>query len=122
MHVDFLKYKKIYFCILAGISIASIVSLVFFGLKPGIDFTGGSILEIEYRTERPSNQEIEEKLSGMDLGQFTVQPAQERGVIIRTKDIGEDVHQEIISKLGEDNIEEKRFESVGSKLCKELNQ
>jgi len=122
MHVDFLKYKKIYFSILALISIASIVSLVFFGLKPGIDFTGGSILEIEYKTERPSNQEIEEKLSGMDLGQFTVQPAQEKGVIIRTKDIGEDVHQEIISNLGKDNIEEKRFESVGSIIGKELKQ
>ena len=122
MHVDFLKYKKIYFSILVAISIASIVSLVFFGLKPGIDFTGGSILEIEYKTERPSNQEIEEKLSGMDLGQFTVQPAQEKGVIIRTKDIGEDVHQEIISNLGKDNIEEKRFESVGSIIGKELKQ
>jgi len=122
MQVDFLKYKKIYFSILAVISIASIASLLFFGLKPGIDFTGGSILEIEYKTERPSNQEIEEKLSGMDLGQFTVQPAQEKGVIIRTKDINEDVHQEIIQKLGKDDIEEKRFESVGSVIGKELKQ
>jgi preprotein translocase subunit SecF len=54
------------------------------------------------------------------LGDFTVQPAQEKAVIIRTKDIPESVHQEILGRLGRDNIEEKRFESVGSVIGKEL--
>jgi preprotein translocase subunit SecF len=122
MQINFLKYKKVYFTFLALASIASIASLVFFGLKPGIDFTGGSILEIEYKGERPDNQTIEEKLTGLDLGQFTVQPAQEKGIIIRTKDIPESVHQDIIQRLGKDDIEEKRFESVGSVIGKELKE
>ncbi len=122
MAIDFLRFRKIYYIFSIILIIGSLTLLFVFGLKPGIDFTGGSILEIEYKAERPSNQEIKEKLAGMDLGQFTIQPAQEKGVIIRTKDIGEDVHQEVILKLGKDNIEEKRFESVGSIIGKELKQ
>ena len=122
MQINFLKYKKIYFIILALICTASIASLVSFGVKPGIDFTGGSILEIEYKGERPENIVIEEKLAGLDLGQFTVQPAQEKGIIIRTKDITEEVHQQVIENLGRSEIEEKRFESVGSVIGKELKE
>lgn len=122
MKINFLKYKKVYFVVLSLISIASIASLVYFGLKPGIDFTGGSILEIEYKGERPQNQAIEEKLAGLDLGQYTVQPVQDKGVIIRTKDITEEIHQDVIQRLGREEIIEKRFESVGSVIGKELKE
>lgn len=122
MSFNFLRYKKIYFLFIGIISLASIISLLVFGLKPGIDFTGGSILEIEYKQDRPSNEVIEEKLTGLDLGQLTLQPTREKGVIIRMKGINEDTHQEIIQKLGQDEIEERRFESVGSLIGKELEQ
>lgn len=120
--MNFLRYKKTYFLLIGILSLASIASLIAFGLKLGIDFTGGSILEIDYKADRPSNEAIEEKLADFDLGQLTVQPTQEKGVIIRMKDISEDVHREIIKKLGSDEIEEKRFESVGSLIGRELQQ
>lgn len=121
MRFDFLKYRKIYF-IFSGITIiTSLVFLVIFGLKPGIDFTGGSILEIEYKDVRSSNQEIRTSLSGFDLGEVYAQPTGEKGVIIRMKDISEETHQEIIQKLSEDNeLEELRFESIGPVIGQEL--
>ncbi|MBI2626323.1 MAG: protein translocase subunit SecF [Candidatus Nealsonbacteria bacterium] len=122
MSLNFLRYKKIYFVFIGILSLASIASLAVFGLKPGIDFTGGSILELEYKADRPSNQEIEEKLAGLDLGSLVLQPAGERGVIIRMKDIAEEAHQEIIQKLGKNDFEEKRFEAVGSVIGMELKQ
>jgi len=128
MAIDFLKYRKIYF-IFSGILITgSLASLCVFGLNPGIDFTGGSILEIEYKTERPSNQEIKDILSELDLGEIYVQPTEENGVILRMKDISEESHQEIINKLGgekegeESNVEELRFESIGPVIGKELKE
>ena len=120
--MNFIRYKKIYFLIIGTLSLASIASLAVFGLKPGIDFTGGSILEIEYKEARPSNEIIGEKLAGLDLGQLTLQPTGEKGAIIRMKDINEDIHQEIVQRLGRDIIEEKRFESVGSLIGQELRQ
>lgn len=122
MYFDFLRYKKIYLPFIAVLSLAGIISLVIFGLKPGIDFTGGSILEIEYKQNRPSNEVIEDRLTGLDLGQLTLQPTRGKGMIIRMKDINEDTHQAIIQKLGQNEIEERRFESVGPLIGQELKQ
>ncbi len=103
--------------------LASIVALAVYGLKPGIDFTGGSILEIEYIDGRIASEEIEQKLAGLNLDSLSVQLAGENGVIIRTKYLDEATHQEIIRVLSEGKqIEEKRFESVGSIIGRELKQ
>ena len=120
--MNFLRYKRIYFVFIGILSLASIASLAVFGLKLGIDFTGGSILELEYLADRPSNREIEEKLAGMDLGSLTLQPAGERGIIIRMKDITEETHGKIIQKLGKEAFDEKRFEQIGSVIGRELKQ
>ena len=126
MQVSFLKYKKIYFFFSAVLVIGSVVSLIVFGLNPGIDFTGGSILEIEYLTERPLNQEVKDILSEVDLGEIYLQPAGEKGIIIRMKDVSEETHQEIWQKLSEGKeegeIEELRFESIGPVIGQELKE
>lgn len=123
MKFNFLKYKKIYFIFSGILILASLACLITFGLKPGIDFTGGSILEIEYIEERPSNQEIKEALTNFDLGEISVQPTGEKGVILRMKDIPENTHQKILEKLKENNeLEEERFESIGPVIGQELKE
>ncbi|MDP2663862.1 MAG: protein translocase subunit SecF [bacterium] len=123
MQVSFLKYKKIYFIFSGILVLASLISLLVLGLKPGIDFTGGSILEISYLSERPSNQEVRESLADVDLGEVYFQPTEEKGLIIRMKDISEETHQKVIEKLSlENEIEELRFESIGPVIGKELKE
>jgi len=119
--INFTKYRKIYFVFSGILIIASIAVLFIFGLKPGIDFTGGSILEVEYKGERPSNQEIKESLSDFELGALYVQPTEEKGVILRMKDITEETHQEVFQKLSQGKeIEERRFELIGPVIGEEL--
>lgn len=120
MVMEIVKYSKIYFAFSGILTLVSLISLVVFGLKAGIDFTGGSILELNYQTERPSTQEIKEKLSALGLGEVSVQPTQEKGIILRMKDISEDTHQAILEKLGE--TQELSFESVGPTIGQELKQ
>jgi len=122
--INFTKHRKIYFIFSGIIILASIVALVVFGLKLGIDFTGGSILEIDYKENRPSNQEILEKLADFELRGVYVQPTGERGVILRMKEIDEETHQQILEKLqeGEIEIEERRFESMGPTIGRELKR
>ncbi len=118
MSVNFLKYSKIYFIFSGILIIAAIAGLLVFGLKPGIDFTGGSILEVEYQEDRPSNQEIKDNLTELDLGEIYIQPTDERGVILRMKDINEETHQQVLEKL--EGAEELRFESIGPVIGQEL--
>jgi len=123
MFLSFLKYKKIYFIFSAILVSTSLICLFALGLKPGIDFTGGSILEISYLSQRPSNQEIRESLAEIDLGEVYFQPTEEKGLIVRMKDISEETHQEVIEKLSlESEIEELRFESIGPVIGEELKE
>lgn len=141
--INFTRYRKIYFSFSIVLILVSVVFLAIFRLNPGIDFTGGSIMEIEYKEERPSNQNILEKLQGFDLGNIHIQTTGERGVIIKMKDISEDVHREILQSLSQDvelvpeeggeegdmqmqitmiDLEEKRFESIGPVIGQELRE
>ncbi|MFC1789577.1 protein translocase subunit SecF [Patescibacteria group bacterium] len=120
MIINFVRYRKIYLVFSGLLILVSLLSLIRFGLDPGIDFTGGSILELEYENNRTSNQETKDNLSGLDLGEIYIQPTGEKGVILRMKSIDEDTHQKIIEVLG--NVQEVRFESIGPTIGMELKQ
>jgi len=123
MNIPFVKYRKIYFIFSGILILGSLACLVIFGLKPGIDFTGGSILEIEFKGARPSNPEIREKLNQFGLGEILIQPIGEKGVILRMKDISEETHQEILKAIKETGeLEERRFESIGPTIGQELKE
>jgi len=117
---DFVSHKKKFFTISGILLLISVLSLVIFGLKPGIDFTGGTMMEIEYEEVSLINNEIKEVLKGFDLGEVKVQSTGEKGYILRFKEIDETTHQQILKLL--EDPEEKRFESIGPVIGQELTQ
>jgi len=122
MNIPFIKYSKIYYIFSGLLVIASIASILIFGLKFGIDFLGGSILEAEFKN-RPENRLIQEKLIDLNLGEIIIQPTGNNGVILRMSEINEDTHQKILLKMNEiSEVQEKRFESIGPNIGKELRQ
>jgi len=94
-----IQRRNIWLVFSAILCSVSILSLIFFGLKFGIDFTGGSLIEVEFSTNRPANEEISKALNNSGLTNLYVQPVGEKGVILRTEAINEEKHQEIIKKL-----------------------
>src|SRR4030042_4383598 len=119
MNIPFIKYRKAYYLFSGILILGSIIALALFGLKPGIDFTGGSILEIEFQNNRPPSQEVQEKLADLNLTVIP-EPTGEKGLILRMKDIDEETHQEIVKRFGE--VKELRFESIGPVIGKELKE
>ncbi len=117
---NFVSHRKTFFIISGVLCGISILALAFWGLKPGIDFTGGTIMQINYLTEKPTNIEVTEKLESFDLGKIKIQATGQRGFILRFKEVDETTHQEILTTLGE--IEEIRFESIGPVIGRELTQ
>ena len=117
------KHRKIFFLISALLVAASIVVLAVWGLNWGIDFTGGSLMELEFKQNRPLNQEIKDIVSVLELGEINVQPTKEKNIILRMRDIDEETHQKVlltVQQLGE--VEELRFESVGPVIGQELKK
>ena len=101
--------------------LASIAALSVWGLRFGIDFTGGSLLDVAFEKERPSVEALHETLSSLELGTVTIQPAGERNMLLRFRHVEEAVHQNILSRLSElAPVQEKRFDTIGPTIGKEL--
>ena len=111
-----IQKRKIYFTISAIVVVASIVLLMTLGLKLGIDFTGGTLMEVEYKNERPGNQEIQAEISDLDLGTVNIQSFGDKGMIFRFKEVDESVHQELLNRLEEKFGSGKSREGVNENL------
>lgn len=117
-----IKIRRIWYVVSSLLVIASLVSFGIFGLKPGIDFTGGTLLEISFE-ERPSQQIILDFLSQQNVANATVQLVDDKGIILRFAEITEEKHQELLSALKQKySFEELRFDSVGPAIGNELKQ
>jgi len=117
MHI--IKHKKIFVTISAILVAISIASISYFGLNLGIDFKGGSLLEVEYVNARPEQSSIDEKLSALSLGEVLIQPIGETGYSIKTRAITEAERISVMSALG-DEATEKSFTSIGPSVGAEL--
>jgi len=122
MKINFLKITKVYYLLSFVLLAGAVFSFLFFGLKFGIDFLGGSILEVEFEN-RPSNQLIQEKLNDLNLGEVSVQPKGDKEIVIKTGEINSETHEKIISRLEElSSLQEKRFENIGPIIGRELRE
>jgi preprotein translocase subunit SecF len=117
-----IQKRKIWFSIAIILAVASIAALAVWHLKFGIDFTGGSLQELSFTGNRPSVTEVEDKLSGLNLGGLIVQPVGESNMILRFQSTENSVHKEILGKLGTSSVEELRFDSVGPSIGSELKR
>jgi len=119
-----IKKRKIFFIFSGILLLISVVSLSFWGLNFGIDFTGGSLLEVKFSQERPAITKIKEALKEEKLNSLIVQPSGEDSYILRFQEIEETVHNQVIAKLYtlDKNLEEKRFDAVGPVIGEELKR
>ena len=76
MHIPFIQYRKIFYIISIILVVASITSISVFGLQLGIDFTGGSLLELTYESYAPSLEEVKQSLEELDLGDIVMNMAE----------------------------------------------
>lgn len=114
-----IKYRKIFVTISAILVLLAISSIVFFGLNFGIDFKGGSLLEIEYKTSRPDKVMIENAIKPLAIGEVLIQPTGDMGYSLKTREIQEGQKIDILESLGSD-VEEKSFTTIGPSVGAEL--
>jgi preprotein translocase subunit SecF len=115
-----IKYRKLFYIISGILVLASLTSFAVWRLNPAIDFTGGSLLEVEYKGARPEIETIRGKADALKLGNILIQPIGEKGLLLRLRDITETEHQSLLQVLGQ--VEQKRFDSIGPVIGKELTR
>ncbi|OGH68686.1 MAG: protein-export membrane protein SecF [Candidatus Magasanikbacteria bacterium RIFCSPLOWO2_02_FULL_44_11] len=126
MQLPFVKYSKIWFTVSGLLMVGAIGALSLWGLKLGIDFTGGSLVELQFTPNRPSTEEVQASMKEIGLVDNVVQKSGDQAVIIRTRFLDEPDHQKLVSKFtgtyqkGETKVLETRFETIGATVSSQL--
>lgn len=109
--------------IVTGITVAATVTLIVVpGLEFGIDFTGGTLLEVAAAEE--AAPQIQSILSQQFNLPATVQPTRDGSVIVRLAAIDQATHADLLAVLREGELigEELRFEVIGPTIGAELRR
>jgi len=116
--------KNFFFLFSLVLVLSSAVAMVAFApWKFGIEFTGGTLLEVTYPDNRPTRDELYEKVNVLEWTGTAIQETGEKGFIIRTKALAEEERQILmaaISDNGQVNVVEERFNSIGPTIGAEL--
>ncbi len=122
-------YRRTYYLFSGLVTGLALAAWLLWGLKPGIDFTGGSLLEIEFSQNRPAiEQVIETAQATFPEEELTAQPLGDSGIVLRMPPIEEVQHQTLLAELRSSfekdgiTLEEKRFESIGPLIGAELRK
>lgn len=119
-----IRNKKIFLIIAAVIVLSCATIVATFGLKPGIDFTGGSLMEVRY-AGLPEQAEVESTIAELALGNTSVRHSESEagdGYLVTTRDLSDEERASLEAKLtsiGEGG-ELVRFTSIGPVIGQEL--
>jgi preprotein translocase subunit SecF len=103
--MNLIKYRYWYFAISLVIIIPGILALIFWGLPLGIDFTGGSLLEVQFKSGTPPTiaqvETIYSNLSSAsaEIANPEVQPLGTDSLSIRSKEMDDAKKAEIVAAL-----------------------
>ena len=115
MNFDFIKYRKIFYSLSIVLAILTIASIVVFGVKWGIDFTGGTVLETSYEEALPTMGQVKDELVALGITGAAVQQQGDDTLVIKMQTIDEATHQKVTEKLkelGKVVVGSESFESI----------
>ena len=124
--IPFMKYRKI-----AGLSsiiifVLAIVSLSFRGLSLGLDFSGGTLVEVAFEETVPL-EDIRTDLASNGIEDFqVVNFGTETDVLIKAADkvsqgrLGDRIYEILVNEYSNQDLELKRVEFVGPQIGSEL--
>ena len=120
--LNLMKYYKAWFLVSALISVVAIAALLVYGLKPGIDFRGGTLTQVGFANTLPDSAQVGETLKSAGFEGVQVQVLGERSMVIRTSPQENEEHLRLIQVLSEkyEGMIEEQFTSIGPVIGREL--
>ena len=98
--MGFVGRKSWFFFISAILMVVGVISLAVFGLKPGIDFVGGTSITFQFSTPVEQGQ-LWQEMVDLGYGEATIQNAGETSYIIHLREISAAEGQKLAEMLGE---------------------
>jgi preprotein translocase subunit SecF len=128
-HFRFMRIRRLVFSMSVILSIVAVALFVFIGPQYGIDFKGGTLIEMKPAAASADLSSIRSTLDGLNLGDIQVQEVSDlisgTNILVRiqAQEGGEEAQQEAISRIREafgDTMEFRRVEIVGPRVSSEL--
>jgi len=115
------KYAYIFSGILA---VLSILSLFFWGLKFGIDFTGGTLMEIKFEGDIPKSHEIQDVLKELNLKSLIVQRSEGGSILLRYASEEDKVNEDVWKTINNKYPQSKQLkvDYINSSVSDELKK
>lgn len=122
--LNIIKYYKFWFAVSALLFITGVVFLSMYGLKLGIDFTGGTLAQYTFEQNAPEVSELTETLKASGTSNVIIQTSSDHTVIIRTEPMEKEQHDKILQALKDKYgaVAEDQFSSIGPVIGKELTR
>ncbi len=119
-------WRKVWYVLSAFMIVASILALAVWGLRQGIEFTGGSLLVIRFEN-RPAPAEAAatlQKTPNIEVGSVVAQPVGDADIQFRLRSLDGDESRAVVDHLkgAYANSSELRFDAIGPVVGKELRQ
>jgi preprotein translocase subunit SecF len=118
-----IRNSKIWFIVSGLLVVGGLVSLIIFGLRIGIDYRGGTIIEIQSNNDQRV-EIVTETLQKSGYSNFQVKPSGQSEVNIKIRSITNDEHLALLSSLT-DNLKDAReisYDNVGPTIGKDLTR
>jgi len=124
---NFIKKFKIANLVSITLVLISLILIIFKGLNFGIDFKGGTLIELRVESNNIKISEVRSSFSNMDLGDLNVKEFGKKGdylIKFEKKEFNKVVNiksikENVVNKLGVD-VNFRRIENVGPKVSAEL--
>ena len=115
------KNLNLFFLFPAILTVLAIISIALWGLKPGIDLSGGALLQESYVGTLPTVAQIQNVTAPLKLGEVRVQPSGTNAYAIRTRALSNDEKVSLETSLGTlGQAHEDQYTSVGPIIGTEL--
>jgi len=104
--------------------IPGIVGLFIWGLRLGIDFTGGSLIRLNFVNTPPAAQVVQDAAAQAGLKSVLVQETGTHGLTVRTEAMSNDQRASFVEKLQsqDSSTVQESFESIGPTIGNELKR
>jgi preprotein translocase subunit SecF len=110
-------HRGLFFWITGLLLVGAVAAIIFFGLPLGIDFTGGSLMQVSYPAGRPALSDIQKEVAVVPLGAVSILNSGSNAVSIRTRTLTPDEHAAVLSAISQNaSTTELAFTSVGPAL------
>jgi preprotein translocase subunit SecF len=123
--LNIIQKRKYAYWFSGVLTVASIALIAWWGLVLGIDFKGGTLMEVQFSQDpEPQVSDVEQSLSALQLKSLTLQPTDGNSIMLRYLASDEDTNDQVLERLRtlDDGVVQLRTDFVGGSVSDQIKR